>query len=431
MDTRTLGIEEELLVVDPESRTATSRAGAVLREHRRRDLPSSGEHGGEDGGEHGEPSPLDPELFRHQLETRSDPTTDVVRAVGQIVEARRRAGEAAAALGLAVAAGAASPLGLDEVVPAVTAEDRYRRIVDTYGDVARLGGTCGMHVHVAIESDEEGVGCLDRIAPWLPVLAAVSSNSPYADGRDTGYASWRTQAWSSWPSAGPTEAFGSVAGYEAVCERMIASGAALDRGMLYFDARLAEEHPTLEVRVLDATTDPDDIALLAALVRGLVETAALDVASHGVARNGWRCEELRAARWRASRSGLGDRLLDPVDHTVRPAREVLARLVDHVRERLDAAGDLELVETGVARVLAGTGAVHQRSARERGGSLEGVVDDLLARTAASWEGAWGGSLPPTDRPSLGSSDGPHEDGSDPMTGTTNGTAGAERGGRRG
>lgn len=418
VDTRTLGIEEELLVVDPASRTATSQAGVVLREHRARD------------GEDGEPSPLDPELFRHQLETRSDPSTDVRVAVGQIVDARRRAGEAAAARGLAVAAGAASPLGLDEVVPAVTSEDRYRRIVDTYGDVARLGGTCGMHVHVAVESDEEGVGCLDRIAPWLPVLAAVSSNSPFADGRDTGYASWRTQAWSSWPSAGPTEAFGSVAGYEAVCERMLASGAALDRGMLYFDARLAEEHPTLEVRVLDATTDPDDIALLAALVRGLVETAALDVAARGVATaDGWRCEELRAARWRASRSGLGDRLLDPVDHGVRPAREVLGRLVDHVRERLEVAGDLELVQSGVARVLAGTGAVHQRAARERSGSVEGVVDDLLARTAASWEGSWGRHLPPPGPGSLGSTDGPTEDRGGSMTAT--GTAKAERGGRRG
>jgi carboxylate-amine ligase len=424
VDTRTLGIEEELLVVDPASRRATSQAGAVLREHRSRDAQD------------GEPSPLDPELFRHQLETRSDPTTDVSGAVAQIVDARRRAGEAAAARGLSVAAGAASPLGLDEVVPAVTSEDRYRRIVDTYADVARLGGTCGMHVHVAVESDEEGVACLDRIAPWLPVLAAVSSNSPYADGRDTGYASWRTQAWSSWPSAGPTEAFGSVAGYEAVCDRMIASGAALDRGMLYFDARLAQDHPTLEVRVLDACTDPDDIALLAALVRGLVETAAADVAVQGAAtpstttQVAWRCEELRTARWRASRFGLGDRLLDPVGRDLRPAREVLGGLVDHARERLQAAGDLELVESGVARVLAGTGAVHQRAARERSGSVEGVVDDLLARTAASWEGAWGDALPSTGPGSLGSADGPAGPvGGDEMTITTEQQP--ERGGRRG
>ncbi len=73
-------------------------------------------------------------------------------------------------------------------------------------------------------------GCLDRIAPWLPVLLAVSANSPYDEGRDTGYASWRTQLWSTWPSAGPTEAFGSLAGYRRACERMIASGAARDPG---------------------------------------------------------------------------------------------------------------------------------------------------------------------------------------------------------
>ena len=210
----------------------------------------------------------------------------------------------------------------------VSDNDRYRDMAETFGQVARRGTTCGMHVHVAIESAEEGVRCLDRIAPWLPVLLAMSANSPYAEGRDTGYASWRTQLWSTWPSAGPTEAFGSVAGYRRACDRMIASGAARDTGMLYFDARLSEGQPTLEVRVLDAVTDPEDVGLLTALVRALVETAAVDGWPDGQPR--WRAEELRAARWRASRYGTTDHLLDPVTHELRPAREVVSALVDLV-----------------------------------------------------------------------------------------------------
>ena len=152
--------------------------------------------------------------------------------------------------------------------------------------------------------------------------------------------------------------------------------------MLYFDARLSEGQPTLEVRILDAVTDPEDVGLLAALVRALVETA-VDDWPEGLPV--WRAEELRAARWRASRYGLADELLDPVTHALRPAREVLSRLVELVSARLDADGDGERV---AARCGAGAEARRERPASGRPTSAparcEGVVDDVLARTAASW-----------------------------------------------
>jgi carboxylate-amine ligase len=370
MDIRTVGVEEELLVVDPATRAVTSRAREVLRENEEHGRGSSPRSASDE---------LDKELFRHQLEIRTDPTRDVDDAVAQIVAGRRTAGEAAAVLELAVAVCASVPLALEE--PVVSDNERYRDMVETFGQVARRGTTCGMHVHVAIDSPEEGVGCADRIAPWLPILLAVSTNSPYEEGRDTGYASWRTQLWSTWPSAGPTEPFGSYDGYRRACERMISSGAARDPGMLYFDARLSLGQPTLEVRILDAVTDPEDVGLLIALVRALVETA-IDRWPEGLPV--WRAEELRAARWRASRYGLAGRLLDPATHALRPAREVLSRLVELVSERLQVSGDSDRVARGVERVLGATGATRQRAAYEVTGSLQGVVDDVLARTSASW-----------------------------------------------
>ncbi len=370
MDTRTVGVEEELLVVDPATRAVTSRAREVLRRHQ--------EHGA-GKAPRGASDELDKELFRHQLEIRTDPSRDVDDIVAQVVAGRQNSAEAAADVGLALAVCASVPLALDE--PVVSDNDRYRDMAETFGQVARRGTTCGMHVHVAIESPEEGVRCIDRITPWLPVLLAASTNSPFDEGRDTSYASWRTQLWSTWPSAGPTEAFESLAGYRRVCDRLIASGAARDRGMLYFDARLSEDHPTLEVRVLDAATDPEDVGLLAALVRALVESA-VDDWPEGLPV--WRAEELRAARWRASRYGLSDQLLDPVTHALTPAREVLSRLVEVVSGRLEVGGDAERVARGVERVLRATGATRQRAAYERTGTVEGVVDDVLARTVDSW-----------------------------------------------
>jgi carboxylate-amine ligase len=383
VETRSLGVEEELLVVDPHTWSATSRAREVLKshaEHQHRDRVTGSAH-----------DDLDHELFRHQLETRTDPPRDLDDLLDLVLAARRTAAAAATSRGLAIAACAAIPLGVDE--PRVTSDDRYLAMAETFAEVAQFGTTCGMHVHVAIESEDEGVGCLDRIAPWLPVLLAMSVNSPFSAGRDTGYASWRTQMWSTWPSAGPSEAFGSVAGYHRACDRMIASGAARDPAMLYWDARLSVAHPTLEVRVLDVLTDPEDAVVLAALVRGLVETASRDWAS-GAELRPWRCEELRAARWRAARYGLAGELLDPTTHELRSAADVVHALRDLVADRLEAADDTDRVDAGLRRVLAATGAARQRAAYERTGTVEGVVADLVARTAACWDRSEAGRARP-------------------------------------
>ena len=371
---RTLGIEEELLLIDPASRMVVPGAPRVLKQFR--------EHGRGRWGAGPATDALDQELFRHQLETRTDPTRDAGDAFAQLVTARRTAGEAARAADLAAVACGFVPLGGERAV--VTANDRYRAMTEVFGQVAREGGTCGMHVHVAIDSPEEGVGVLDRIRPWLPVLLALSANSPFGAGRDTGYASWRSQVWSQWPSAGVTERFETLAGYREACAALIATGAARDPGMIYFDARLSASQPTVEIRICDVCTDAGEAIVVAALVRGLVETAAADWAAD-TAAPGYRAELLRAATWRAARYGVAESLVHPVARELRPAGEVLAALVDQVGPALEAAGDLDRVQAGVEQAVRASGAIRQRAAFERTGSIEGVVDDLIERTEASWD----------------------------------------------
>lgn len=370
---RTVGVEEELLVIDPESREAVPGSPAL-----RRALAGDPEDDEQPAGS------VTAELFRHQVETTSAPTTSLDELDQQLRETRRTVGTAAARAGLAVAASGVVPT---ESPPLEVSDDnRYRDMVQTYGDVARGGGTCAMHVHVGIESDDEGVAVIDRLAPWLPVLVAISANSPLARGHDTGYASWRTQMWSRWPSAGPTEPFGDAAGYRRVCDALVESGAARDRAMLYFDARLAEDYPTVEVRVCDVLTDVEDAVLVTALIRALVTTVAED-ADAGRDAPHWRVEMLRAARWRASRWGLAGRLLHPVSGEQVSAHDVVRDLVAHVRPALEDAGDAALVDKGVERVLLGGGAARQRATLEATGSFEAVVDDLVARTEAGWREA--------------------------------------------
>jgi carboxylate-amine ligase len=273
---------------------------------------------------------------------------------------------------------ATAPLGA--AAPAVSANPRYERIVQEFGDTGRGAGTLGMHVHVDVADDEEGVRVIDGLRPWLPLLTALTSNSPYASGRDTGYASWRQQVWTRWPTSGTAEPYGSAAEYHRVSDTLIRVGAALDDGMLYYDARLSATYPTVEIRVADTCTDVDDAVLATALARALVETFA----ERGVPGDPARSDLLRAAWWRAARYGLTGDLVHPLTWERVPARDALVVLADEVRPALESAGDSALVDDGLARLAtSGTGARRQRQAFERTGDLQGVVADLVARTADS------------------------------------------------
>ncbi len=376
---RTVGVEEELFLVDPSTRLGSPRSQQVLKH--------AAEHTPEVG-----PDDLDRELFRHQVETRTPPTGSMTALREHLLRGRRLAAEAAEAVGLATAAAGTVPMHNPD--PRVSHDDRYRDMIERFGEISRPGGTCGMHVHVHVESPEIGVKVIDAVVPWLPVVLAISANSPFHQGRDTGYASWRSQVWAQWPSAGPTEAFGSLETYREVSRQMQASGAARDEGMLYFDARLAKDHPTVEVRIADVCTDPDDAVLIAAVLRGLVTRAAQRarrggdeeerVAAGRPADFAWRSELLRAAQWRGARYALSDRLLDPTTGELEKASDVVDRLLSVIHDQLMTTGDLDLVHDGVRRVLGSGGASRQRAAMERGGGLEAVVDDLVERTNSAW-----------------------------------------------
>ena len=363
---RKVGVEEELLLVDPETGELANAAAAVLHEHRaeRGDAPA--------------PSPsrdLEGELLRHMVETHTDPSADLAEIGRQLREARRTAIAAAEDSGVAVAAVATAPLG--SATPAVSANPRYERIVQEFGDTGRGAGTLGMHVHVDVSDDEEGVKVIDGLRPWLPLLTALTSNSPYASGSDTGYASWRQQVWTRWPTAGTAEPYGTLAEYRRVRDTQIRVGAALDDGMLYYDARLSASYPTVEIRVSDTCTEVDDAVLAAALARALVETVAETTHPGEPVRS----DLLRASWWRAARYGLTSDLVHPESWDLVPAADALAALAHAVGPALEAAGDIDLVDAGLSRLATqGTGARRQRQAFERSGDLREVVADLVART---------------------------------------------------
>jgi carboxylate-amine ligase len=276
-----------------------------------------------------------------------------------------------------VAALATSPLPVE---PTVADKSRYRRMAEAFGLTAHEQLTCGCHVHVEVASDDEGVAVLDRMGPWLAVLLALSANSPFWQGVDSCYASFRYQAWGRWPSAGPTEPFGTARAYRETVRQMVRTGTLLDTGMIYFDARLSERYPTIEIRIADVCLRADDAVLVAALARALVETEAR-AAREGKAAPRTRTELLRLAAWRASRSGLDDVLLSPVSGLPEPAAAAANTLLDHCREALAEAGDADAVAELLAALFArGNGAAFQRAAYRRSGRLEQVVSSAVTAT---------------------------------------------------
>ncbi|MBL1084703.1 glutamate--cysteine ligase [Streptomyces actinomycinicus] len=359
---RTVGVEEELLLVDPDSGDPKALAAAVLAR-------AAHEDPGQDV--------FEKELFGQMLEFATHPQSDMAALGDEIVRCRKEAARHAGQIGCAVAALATSPLA---VSPSLSVNERYQWLAERYGIPTWDQLVCGCHVHVSVESDEEGVAVLDRLRPWLPVLRALSANSPFWQGRSTGYASYRSRVWNRWPSAGPTEPFGSAERYHRLITRMVASGVILDEGMAYFDARLCAHYPTVEIRVADVCLSAETAVLIATLCRALVETAARD----------WRAGRpapdpgvslLRLADWQAARFGLEQDLLDPVGMRPRPAAEVLRSLLEHVADALDGSGDAVRAERAVEEVLrVGNGAREQRRLLEHTGSLRDVVTECVRRT---------------------------------------------------
>lgn len=359
---RTFGVEEELLLVDATTLRPLSAGprAVALRPEPNRDAAHS--------------ASVTTELQQEQLEVVYPPRTTLDEQLTAIRAGRALADAAAARVGARAVAMSTQPA---PVSPHPTPDPRLGAIVEQFQLMATEQLTCGFHVHVAVDSPEEAVTVLDRIRAWLPVFLALSANSPFWQGVDTGYASYRYQVFSRLPAAGPPDVFGSAEGYARYREAQLATGVLLDAGMLYPDARISERHPTLEVRVSDVCWVPEHAAALAALVRALVETAArreIEI-SHVPA------SVLRSWTWQASRRGIEQRLVDPATGTPAPAGDVVARLLETVRPVLAGYGEDTAVERTVAEILrSGSGARRQREAFAARNEIRDVVAAALEAT---------------------------------------------------
>ncbi|WAL61823.1 carboxylate-amine ligase [Thermocoleostomius sinensis] len=363
----TIGVEEEYQIIDPANRELCSRVQQIL--------PLARQILGE---------AVQPEAQRSQIEIATPICQSLSDVRTALTELRREVILAAAKDGNRIAAAGTHPFSHWQRQQ-ITPKKRYQDLLQDYQQLTRELVIFGCHVHVGLRDREAAIRVMNRARVWLAPLLALSANSPFWLGDETGYASYRTEIWSRWPVAGPPTIFESLAAYHALVESLVQTGSVEDATKIYWDVRLSQRFETIEFRVTDVCMTIDEAVMVAGLVRALVRTC-YEQALQDIAFPTSRPELLRAAHWRAARYGLSADLIDLETERAIPAPQLIEKLLDFVRPALESQGEWHEISSLVAATLQhGNGATRQRQIYQQAGRFEEVVDFIIAETAQGIE----------------------------------------------
>jgi carboxylate-amine ligase len=360
----TVGVEEEYFLVDAETRELRPRAAAILEVAQRK----FGER-------------VEPELNLAQIEC----STPVCTTLGEVREhlCRLRVGlmRAAQTNGSRIVAIGTHPF-THWVGQQITPKDRYRALDTTYKQLAWEQLVSGCHVHVGIDDPELAIQVLNRVRPWLGTLRALTTNSPYWEGIDTGYASFRMTVFDRWPTTGMPPWLDDRASYTALVAALVATDTIDEESRMYWDVRPSPRYPTLEFRVADVCLTVDEAVMLTGLIRALVRVSVAAIEAGEPTLRPLR-DLLSAARWRAARYGIEGTLVDAARATVVPAATAVEQLLDVVRDDLRSHGEWDVVQPLLEDLLQrGSGASRQRAILSAGGDLRDVVDFAVEQTVS-------------------------------------------------
>ena len=367
----TIGIEEEYLLVDPETRNLAHDPPTTILEECRKRVGDQ----------------VTPEFLRSQIEVGTKICTSIAEAKEELQSLRCCIRDVAEAHGLAVIAASTHPIA-DWDLQKHTEKDRYNILAQSMQTVARRLLICGMHVHVGIEDDDLRVDLMGQVSYFLPHLLALSTSAPFWRGRETGLKSYRMAVWNEMPRTGLPPQFDSYGEYRRLVEILVSTGVIEDATKLWWDVRPSDKFPTLEMRMTDICTRMEDAISIAAYYRCLLRML------WRLRRNNQRWRQydrfmIAENRWRASRYGIDEGLIDFGKARIVPFPELLEELITLIREDAEFFDCVAEIERAREILERGTSAHKQvavwqeacQAGKEDADALRDVVDMLIEETA--------------------------------------------------
>jgi carboxylate-amine ligase len=357
----TLGIEEEFAIIDPETRELRSHIQEIL-----------------EGGKVMLKEQIKPEMHQSVVELGTEICQSVADARAHVIELRSRLAELAGRAGLKIASVGTHPFShwRDQLI---TQGERYQEIVKDMQQLARANLIFGLHVHVGIADREAAIHVMNQARYFLPHIYALSVNSPFWVGQDTGLKGYRLKVFERFPRTGIPDAFESLSEYEDYCKLLVKTGCVDNAKKIWWDIRLHPFFDTLEVRVCDAQSRVDDTLAIAALIQAVI-AKLYKLQWQNMSFRVYRRRLLDENRWRASRYGIDGKLIDFGRETEVDTRSLLNELLEFVSTEVNELGS-ENEMAHIERIMGeGTGADRQLAIWERTQDMKAVVDQIVAET---------------------------------------------------
>jgi carboxylate-amine ligase len=357
----TIGIEEEFQIVDPETRELRSHIQEILAQ-----------------GKMILKEQVKPEMHQSVVELGTEICRDVADARRQVVRLRRELALLAARDGLLVASAGTHPFShwMDQLI---TSGERYATVVNDLQQIARANLIFGLHVHIGIPDREEAIQLMNQARYFLPHIYALSVNSPFWLGQNTGFKAYRHNIFERFPRTGIPDVFESLSEYEDYLELLVTTNCIDNAKKIWWDIRLHPFFDTLEFRICDAQSGVEDTIALAAMMQAVIFKL------HKLLRQNtsfriYRRRVIDENRWRASRYGLDGKLIDFGRKCEVETRSLIHEILEFISTEVDELGSLR--EIGhIERILrGGTGADRQLAVWERTQDLKAVVDQIVAET---------------------------------------------------
>src|SRR3954447_1376740 len=359
--TFTLGIEEEFAIVDPETRELRSHIQEIL-----------------EGGKVTLKEQVKPEMHQSVVELGTEICQSTQEARAHVIELRSKLAELAGRSGLKIASSGTHPFSHwhDQLI---TEGDRYKEIVKDMQLLARANLIFGLHVHVGIPSRETAIHVMNQARYFLPHIYALSVNSPFWVGRNTGLKGYRLKVFERFPRTGIPDAFESLSEYEDFCKLLVKTGCIDNPKKIWWDIRLHPFFDTLEVRVCDAQSRVDDTLAIAALIQAIV-SKLFKLLRQNTTFRVYRRRLLDENRWRASRYGIEGKLIDFGRETEVETCSLLNELMEFVSTEVDELGSRREM-AHIERIMReGTGADRQLEVFHRTNDMKAVVDQIVSET---------------------------------------------------